>query len=366
MNNQEILVQPGKFNHIAADISKYRLVLGNTYCYRLLIRISQDVYNQEGGGVLEYTVKDLIKSLNLESNSSSEARRRLKTTFSNMKKPIGVSTEYVNSRGEADIDWVEDQLIYKDEKKGDKILLTISDTCVKLINGIGGFTYISPENLNKLESDQQSYLYLLLKSYARHNKHKRIFPLSEFLIVMNADTQKCYDKSQDSNYISNIKRRLLGINAKGEYTKDKEGKPYGALYRINTFTDINATVTFEKNPITTYNIIFDITEKEGAKKSALPVKESAPGVSVFDNMIKMIKDAVNPDIFNKYMKDLSFNNFDTEKNVVFFNVPNVEYMQELEGNVMIFKFYEIAFSHTFAKIYPGIKLNYLLSPIKKK
>ena len=83
-------------------------------------------------------------------------------------------------------------------------------------------------------------------------------------------------------------------------------------------------------------------------------------------MIKMIKDAVNPDIFNKYMKDLSFNNFDTEKNVVFFNVPNVEYMQELEGNVMIFKFYEIAFSHTFAKIYPGIKLNYLLSPIKKK
>ena len=64
MNNQEILVQPGKFNHIAADISKYRLVLGNTYCYRLLIRISQDVYNQEGEGALEYTVKDLINSWN--------------------------------------------------------------------------------------------------------------------------------------------------------------------------------------------------------------------------------------------------------------------------------------------------------------
>lgn len=366
MNNKEILVQQGKFNHIAADISKYRLVLGNTYCYRLLIRISQDVYNQESGSVLEYSVKDLIKSLNLESSSSTEARRRLKSTFTNMKKPIGVSTEYINSRGEEDIDWVEDQLIYKDEKKGDKIYLTISDTCVRLINGIGGFTYISPEILNKLESDQQSYLYLLLKSYARHNKHKRIFELNEFLIVMSADTQKCYDKSQDSNYISNIKRRLLGINAKGEYTKDKDGKPYGALYRINTFTDINVSVRFEKNPKTIYNIIFEIKDKENTNKNSSEVVQLSSESKLFDSMIKMIEDTINPELFKKYIKGLSFGSIDKSKNIVFFNVPSVQYIKELEDNIMIFKFYQMAFSHTFFKMYPGINLNYLIKPVQTK
>lgn len=340
----------GNFGHSAADISKYRLLLGNAHCYRLLMFISKDVYKKDDVIKLEYDFNELCEAIGIGNYRAFEARKKLKQTLTLMKKPICYSREYVNGSGQKDLDWVEDQLLYKDKKDGDKVTILISETCMNILSCLDGYTPISLALLNKLESNQQSYLYLLLKSYARFHKGKRVFSLKEFLTIMNADTLKSYDKEQDSNYLANIKRRLIGVTGSGEYTTDKAGNPFGTLYQINKNTDIDVSVDFEKDKLGEYFIIFNIKEKES--------KDDEDYVIQFNKMVSMIQEAVNPSVFNSYFKDISILRYDSKTNSVFFGIPSQKYMTELEKNVIAFSFLKTAFFETFGRLYPGIKLVY--------
>lgn len=339
-------ILPAKFNHIASSIENFRITLRKVYCYRFLMYMSKDVYQNNSNEDIElsYTFSELRECLGL-----SESKITLKDSIDILVKMLNefgegipIKTKTYMSNGEEVYDYFVERLISKHKKVGDNFYITVTPLCVSLINGIGGYTNIDRKYLNSLESAGQSYMYLLLRSYLA--KGERTFTRIELLTAMNVLDKKSYQPvnaksgKKNSQYMLNIRRSLLGIDTKGNYLVSPiTKKEYGLIYSLNIKTDIAVSVEIKKNVDKDYSFIFKIKEK---KIVEIP---SPDNMDKFNNFVQSIKDD-GKELHNMYIQYAKFDKIVEGKAYIHFPT---DIARNLRKDILSFNVISYFFSQTF-------------------